>query len=231
LWISLPDGEGDATWIVFEGPRPVAAYRTAGVILNRVLLGFGERLFVAPGRFNLTRETIIPLSDRVFDSGLVAACTALGSTVTLTLKSPVMWTEEHKVVAWTSDGCREIGPPGDTRPATEWQLTFTEGTDGIALFHDGAWLGTAVLVPNPKAAAVAFFGGAPSWPDALLFAIDARFPILADDVRRAIVGRMRYDGGRAAVSLCRGPFDARHKYVVGRLLEAWDPPANIAQRR
>jgi hypothetical protein len=72
LWISLPSSDTDAGWIVFEGPRPAVGYRSGGVTLKPALLGFGERLFVSPRRFNLTAESTIALSDRVFDSGLIA---------------------------------------------------------------------------------------------------------------------------------------------------------------
>jgi hypothetical protein len=230
LWISFPSSDPDTSWIVFEGPRPVAGYRAGGLALKTALLGFGEKLFVSPRRFNLTLESTLPLSDRVLDSGAIADSCVSGSTVTLTLASPVMWTEEHKAITWASDGCRDIGPPDDQEATTEWRFPGSaEGADGIAIFYGGAWLGTATLAPNPKVATMTFVRGAGSWPETLLFAIDTKLPLLADDVSEEIIARIQSDGGRAGITLCSGSINSARGYVVGRLLEAWDPPIDTAE--
>jgi hypothetical protein len=232
LWLSLPDSESDGTWIIFEGPRPAAPYRSGGTVLRSHLFGFGEPLFAAPRRFNLTPQTTtIPLSGQVSDGGVVAGSDARGSTAILTLATAVAWTRQHQAVAWSAYGCRDVGPPDEGGAATEWRFPLdAAGADGIALFHGGEWLGTAMLAPNPKTATVAFICGARSWPESLLFAIDARLPILADEVRRAITARMTSDDGRAAVALCRLPSERARRHAASRLLDVWEPPKSIAEQ-
>jgi hypothetical protein len=172
----------------------------------------------------------MPLSDRVFDSGVIADSCVSGSTVTLTLASPVIWSEEHRAITWASDGCRDIGPPDDQEATTEWRFPGSaEGADGIAIFYGGAWLGTVTLAPNPKAATVTFVRGLGSWPETLLFAIDTKLPLLADDVSEEIIARIQSDGGQAGITLCNGSLNRARGYVVGHLLEEWDPPTGTAE--
>jgi hypothetical protein len=140
-----------------------------------------------------------------------------------------MWTEEHKAIVWASDGCRDVGLPDDRDSTTEWRFPDSADAEGIAIFYGGAWLGTAILAPNPKATTVAFVRGVRSWPETLLFAVDAKLPLLADEVREEIIARIQSDGGRAGISLCSSSLNRARGYLVGRLLEAWDPPIDTAE--
>lgn len=228
LWACLPDLDGNSAWTVFEGPREAYAHSRQGVVLDRHLLGLGEPLSLAPGRFNVG-GTSIPLARSVCDTGGVGACEPLGGAMRLRLVVPIEWTERHKALAWSERGIVELQPVPRAEGPSDLTFSLPEGdVDGICLFHGGAWLGTAFLAGDAAAATDALLVGAPGWPDTLRLAVAGRLPVLADDVRTKVGARLREDGGRGLLALCRVPPNAATDHALGRLLEAWEPGRKLS---
>lgn len=230
LWVSLPNKGQDVEWTVFEGPRPVAAYRGAGVQLGRKLMGLGERLLVGSGRFNLTSQATMLLANHVSDTGAVAGLSLGDATASMALRTPIQWTSQHRAFAWGAEGMLELDAPDDISPGTTFGFRVPDlDIAGVSLFHEKTWLGSAGITAARSGSAATFLRSASNWPECLLFAIDARLPVLSDDALRAVSSRLGSDGGKGAVALCRGSLTRERRYAAGRILASWDPTPRVSE--
>ena len=229
LWTSLPSLAGDADWIVMEGWRPVAAYRAQGIRLGRGLLGLGEHLTVAPRRFNLDGSSI-QLARAVTDSGSVISCNQTGEVVNLRLTTPLAWTDKHKALGWSRDGITELTPFSGHSNSNELHFVVPDDSiDGVCLFHGTAWLGTGMLATDPTTATAAFLAKAPSWPGPLQLGMLGHLPILADDVMAWTLARLKGDGGRGVIAMCRAPENLINNHIIGSQLERWNADPTVAE--
>ena len=229
LWIYLPEAGESPDWIVFEGPRPVLAYREQGVVLDRKLLGFGEELAVAPRQFNVN-EGRLPLAKLVAHTGEVLGGECVGSNVRLRLTTPIGWTERHRALAWSEQGVTALMPTANPIASTEISLVSPkEHVDGVCLFHGSALLGTAILADDLTAATSLFLANAPGWPDTLRLAAIGRLPLLAPSVVSATLVKLRADGGKGLQALGSLPASTADSHVIGRLLERWDAGRKLGE--
>jgi hypothetical protein len=229
LWIHLPEAGEIPDWIVFEGPRPVLAYREQGVVLDRKLLGLGEELAVAPRRFNVN-ESSLPLAKLVTHTGEVLGGDYMGSDVRLRLTTPIGWTERHRALAWSEQGVIALVPTANPIASTE--ITFVgpdEHVDGVCLFHGLALLGSVILADDVAAATSLFLANAPGWPDTLRLAAVGRLPLLAPPVVSATLAKLRTDGGKGLHALGSVPASQASTHAIGRLLERWDAGRKLGE--
>ena len=228
LWVSLPGMVDDPAWTVFEGPRPVIAYRETGVRLDRRLLGLGEPLTIEHRVFNRTSGSI-RVSDSVLDTGFVAACERGEGFVKVRTATPLHWTENHKAIGLPISGMRELCRLPSSESETDLLLDADHDIDIVCILHAGNWLGTGYLVDDVEAAVSGFLAGAGEWKDKVAVALKARLPVLTPRTRSALRLRMQTDGGACLFALCRAAAtDATASYLLGQLLASWQPGQKLA---
>jgi hypothetical protein len=228
LWVSLPGMVDDPAWTVFEGPRPVIAYRETGVRLDRRLLGLGEPLTIEHRVFNRTSGSI-RVSDSVLDTGFVAACEHGEGFVKVRTATPVHWTEYHKAIGLSVSGILERRRLPFSESEADLVLEADRDIDIVCIFHAGNWLGTGYLVDDVEAAVSGFLAGAGEWKDKVAIALKARLPMLTPRTRSALRLRMQTDGGACLFALCRATAtDATASYLLGQLLASWQPGQKLA---
>jgi hypothetical protein len=228
LWVSLPGMVDDPAWTVFEGPRPVIAYRETGVRLDRRLLGLGEPLTIEHRVFNRTSGSI-RVSDSVLDTGFVAACERGEGFVKVRTATPLHWTENHKAIGLSISGMRELCRLPSSESETDLLLDADHDIDIVCILHAGNWLGTGYLVDDVEAAVSGFLAGAGEWKDKVAIALKARLPMLTPRTRSALRLRLQTDGGACLFALCRAAAtDATASHLLGQLLASWQPGQKLA---
>lgn len=229
LWVCLPDHVDGQEWTIFEGPRPVTAYREQGVRLAGRLFGFGEALRLERRHFNLNGSGI-PLAEAATDTGVVVGCEVDDAVVRVCLATPIAWTERHKALAWSAEGISELVPVGELPSSAELAFEHPpQRVDGVCLFHGPAWLGGSVAASDHAAAVGAFLAGAVDGPEALRLAVAGRLPILAPAAIASAAARLQTDSAKGLLALCRASVDAASAHVIGRLLSTWAPRPNLAE--
>ena len=228
LWVSLPGMVDDPAWTVFEGPRPVIAYREMGVRLDRRLLGLGEPLTIEHRVFNRTSGSM-RVSDSVLDTGFVSACEHGEGFVKVRTATPLHWTENHKAIGLSVSGMRELR----RLPSSESELDLLlddDDIDIVCILHAGNWLGTGYLVDDVEAAVGGFLAGAGEWKDKVALALKARLPVLTPRTRSAVRLRMQTDGGACLFAVCRAAAtEATASHLLGQLLASWQPGQKLAE--
>jgi hypothetical protein len=228
LWVSLPGMVDEPAWTVFEGVRPVIAYKETGVRLDRRLLGLGEPLTVEHRVFNRTSSSI-RVSDLVLDTGFVAAAERGENFAKIRTATPVSWTEQHKALGLSANGVQALRRILPSENETDLLFEADQDIDVVCIFHAGNWLGTAYLDDDIEAAIGGFLAGAGEWKDNVALAIRARLPLLAPKVRAAILSRMQTDGGACLIALCRAAAtDLAASHLIGQLLDSWQPAQKLA---
>jgi hypothetical protein len=228
LWVSLPGMVDDPAWTVFEGPRPVIAYRETGVRLDRRLLGLGEPLTIEHRVFNRTSGSV-RVSDSVLDTGFVAACEHGEGLVKVRTATPLHWTEKHKAIGLSISGMGELCRLPSSENETDLLLEADHDIDIVCILHAGNWLGTGYLVDDVEAALGGFLAGSGEWKDKVALALKARLPVLMPRTRSALRLRMQTDGGACLFALCRAAAtDATASYLLGQLLASWQPGQKLA---
>ncbi|GEM_PF-3433598 len=229
LWACLPSLVDDLEWTVFEGPRPVIAYRDQGVRLGHYLFGFGEPLSVEPRRFNRNNSGV-PLAKLVVDAGVIAGGERVGDSLHLRFTTPLGWTDRHKALAWSVNGIVELPVVAGSEPSASMVLAVGDhGVDGVCIYHGTGWLGTGILSDDPAAATTAFLAEAPGWPDTLRLAVSGKLPLLAEEAAAKVAKRMQTDGGKGLDVLCRAAVTTASGHVLGRLLETWKPGRQLSE--
>jgi hypothetical protein len=230
LWACLPVQDNARDWIIFEGPRPVAAYRSQGVVLDRLVHGFGEALRLEPLCFNRD-DSGLPLAAHVLDTGIVRNGGQEDGRPWLDLATPLGWTERHRALAWSRRGDMTALVPADN-VAGAIRLAFAAPAhpiDGICLFHGESWLGSALLAPDGVAAAGSFLSAVAGGAAGLRLAVTGRLPVLAAGVIGKARTRLRVGGGPALAALLdSAPDTDAMAHLLGRLLEGWTATPELA---
>lgn len=229
LWVCLPSVDDEQGWAIFEGPRPVLAYRQQGVALGRHVFALGEPLRVERRFFNQNGSGV-PLARSTINAGVVVGCEPLSDRVRIRLSLPVGWTERHKALSWSEHGIselmhiRDVGGPNDL----VFEISTAEA-GGICLFHESAWLGTAMLTTDAAAAVGAFVANASIWPESLKLSISGHLPLLSVHAVHRAAAALQADRGKGIAELCRAPSTAIGAHIVGRLLQTWDPGSKLSE--
>lgn len=230
LWACLPVQDSARDWTVFEGPRPAAAYRSQGIVLDRLLHGFGEVLRLEPRRFNRD-DTGLPLAAHVLDTGIVRNSGQDDSLPWLDLATPLGWTEMHRALAWSRRGdMAALTPAGSVTAGNRLVFAATaHPIDGIFLFHGEAWLGSALLAPDGVAAAGSFLSAVADGAAGLRLAVTGRLPVLAAGVIGKARTRLQSGGSTALTALLdSAPDTDAMAHLLGRLLEGWTATSDLA---
>lgn len=223
LWAPRAEGD-DVPWVMFEGARPVAAVGQNGVHVGRSLFGLGEMVGLGRGGFDQSNAPLRVAPCR--DTGMIRSVSLTPEGAVLHLSAQLGSHVEPRATAWWNAGPQPL--PAVLAPdGASVRVAFTGGRPfGIVLSADTEWLGTAYLVQ--AAGAISQLLLAPDTAAALGFALDARLPVLLDQIRKGLGILLGRNPSLVGVLLSRlGNPVSQHAAAV--LLGTWQPPAEVAR--
>ncbi|PWS37129.1 hypothetical protein DFH01_09685 [Falsiroseomonas bella] len=231
LWVFRPKDDSVAEHVVFEGVRPAARYGMHGARLAGVLYALGEPLVIAPTAFNRDEENCAQVAAAVLDSGIVSGASGDMPVLRIRFRSPVGWTDRHRVVAWGSAGFHDCSVTEVASDGCEVTVRAAEDLEvaGIAVLFGNEWLGTAHLAPDPVQSAARLLA-TDDFCDRLALAIRARLPLLGEAAsRRAMLQTIRH-GPDAVRVLVRGADNPERQHLASQILARWAARQDDAQR-
>lgn len=230
LWVFRSQEDADAEHVVFEGVRPAARHGPHGARLSGVLYALGEPLSVAPTLFN-RRDRTVQVAAAVLDQGAVAQVSLARGAARVEFRSPLAWTEQHRVRAWGRSGFLDCAVDDVAADGSHVLVRLPSETDtsGLSVQFGAAWLGSAYLAPDPVEAAARLLAGE-DFCSLLAEAVTARLPLLGGGPSaRATLQTIRH-GPEAVQVLLRAAETPERQHLAGQLLARWAPRDDAAAR-
>ena len=224
LWAHLPP-EVPGPWVVFEGSRPAVAFGQHGPLIGRFLHGLGESVVLAPGTFN-QGEHRIQVAPSIDTGAVIGTERGEDGALRMLTSFPIGRDPEPVVTGWSRQGIRNIPVEIDDTGRVLTIRSLPQGTEGLALFRDGTWLGTTYL-SSPKTATWNLLGS-PDRDASFRLALDARLPVLDPTVSSGIRKLLAQQAEPFVPMLLSGSRNPAGQHAAGMLLLSWRSPKSLA---